>query len=65
MNDSDMQNHSAPIVNHFFNRRMLARLGYTTPLDELSDFEFACFRVIENEMNRLEAKQWKKQGSFK
>jgi hypothetical protein len=43
-----------PIVDDYFNKKMLARLGYSFDGSQLSDFEVEAYHVISSEAAKLE-----------
>lgn len=49
-----------PMIVTYFDRKMLAKMGCQTDIDELTDFEVACYRIIENEVNKETEKELKK-----
>ena len=43
-----------PIVDDYFNKKLLAKLGYTFDGSKLSDFEVEAYHVISSEAAKLE-----------
>lgn len=56
----DATNNSAFIVAEYFERKNLAELGFRFDDSELTNFEVNCFKLISNELNRLEEAERKK-----
>lgn len=59
------QNEASIIVAEYNSRKALAKLGYTTPLEELDCFTADCFAVIENELAKIQDEEIKKAGRKK
>lgn len=59
-------NSALPIVNDYFQRKMLAKLGFSFDSENLTTFEVQCFTIIDNEYNKLKAADLKpKKGTRK
>ena len=52
MKNTGYTNRTAPLVNLYQERKMLATLGYTFNADELTDWEVKVFTIIESEINK-------------
>jgi hypothetical protein len=59
---SKFQNAAAPLMSEFLERKMLAKLGYTTDIGTLSSFKAHCFTLIQSTLNEEEDKQSKKKS---
>jgi len=48
------------MVVEYFDKKMLAGLGYSFNFKDLTTFELDCYRVISSEINKLQKKDLKK-----
>ena len=51
---------AAPIVYQYRTAKLMAKMGYVTSLDDLTDFEVRAFLLIENEFDRLKSDEMKR-----
>jgi hypothetical protein len=58
--DSNYSNESAPYIAEFFARQRLAKLGFTSPLDELDSVTAEVFIVIDAEIEKIKGEEMKK-----
>lgn len=58
--DSGYSNNSAPYIAEFFARQRLAKLGFTSSLDELDSVTAEVFITIDAEIERFKADEMKK-----
>lgn len=55
-------NETAPIVNEYFTRKMLAKMGMSFNVNDLDDFDIEAFSFIQSEWNRLENAELKRKA---
>ena len=60
-----MTNDAAPFIAEYAQRKRLAKLGYTSPLSELSAFKADVYAIIDAELDKLQALEAKKHGRRK
>ncbi len=58
--DQGYSNNSAPYIAEFFARQRLAKLGFTSSLDELDSVTAEVFITIDAEIEKLKADEMKK-----
>ena len=51
---------AVPIVYQYRTAKLMAKMGYVTSLDDLTDFEVRAFLLIENEFDRLKSDEMKR-----
>lgn len=55
-----MQNETAFLLGEYVTRKRLAKLGYTSPIDQLDSFRVEAFCMIDAEIEDLSSKEMKK-----
>lgn len=63
--DTSYQNESAPFIAEFFARSRLAKLGFTSSLDDLDSVTAEVFMAIDSEIENIKADEMKKASKRK
>lgn len=63
--DASYSNESAPYIAEFFARSRLAKLGFTSNLDDLDSVTAEVFMTIDAEIEKIKADEMKKSSRKK
>lgn len=55
-------NSASPLVYEYTQRKMLAKLGFTSSFDDLTVFEVDAYSTIASELNKLESEEFKRKA---
>mgnify|MGYP005614566223 CR=1 FL=1 len=59
---SSLVNEAAGYIAEYAQRKRLAKLGYTSPLGELTAFQADVYAIIDTELDDIQLKESKKHG---